>query len=87
MYRIRYGLGGGFGGYGDPEIIDAESLQDAENMAFEAARELYDSYGGMHGLFNEKDFLDENPDADDEDIQQAYLEDRENWIVYIAEKI
>lgn len=85
-WYIKSALNGGFGGtkYCDWELTDAENEQDAESWAFEAACECYESYGGMHGLFNEDEARDEDPNLTDEDIEEMYNEDRESWLEYEA---
>ena len=80
-WRIYAGLGGGFGGayYQFNEITDKDT---AESIAFEQACEIYDSYGGMHGLFNYKDAKEEDPELTEEELDEMYNEDRESWIDY-----
>lgn len=86
-YRIFAGLGGGFGGVQDQGIEDYDNLADAEEDAYEVACEIYESYEGMHGLFNREKALEEDPDLTDEELEDMYNEDRENWIEYLAELV
>lgn len=51
-YEIRYALGGSFGGIemADPEILDFDCLEDADEYAYKQACELYKRYSGSRGL-------------------------------------
>lgn len=86
-YKIFTGLGGGFGGATEHIIEEFENLEDAEEYAWEEACEEYESYGGMHGLFNREEALEEYSDLTEEDLDAMYDEDRENWIEYWAELV
>lgn len=83
-WYIRYGLGGGFGGCGEWERTDATNEEDAISMADDAALVVYESYGGLHGLFDEDEFFAENPHCDEVDADEARHEDIDTWIVYEA---
>ena len=86
MWKIRYGLGGGFGGLGDWETIEAKSYNDALNEAHDRAVELYSSYSGLHGIRSIEDIMEE--DGVTEDEANASLEEEcESWIDYEAEEI
>ena len=85
-YKIYAGLNGGFGGANYIRTTKETTEKWAEEEAFEEACEIYDSYGGMHGLFNREDALEENPDLDEEELDEMYNEDRENWIDYWVEE-
>jgi len=82
LYRIFAGLSGGFGGATEYGIEEFTTDQDAMDYAYEVACNEYESYGGLHGLFNEEDALDENPDLSQEELDAMYEEDREYWIDY-----
>lgn len=88
-YRIKYGLGGGFGGLRncDWEEIDTDTLEHAWEWAEESARDVYESYAGSNGLFNEREALEDNPELTEEDLMDMYQEDVDSWIVYIAEEV
>jgi len=86
-FRIRYGLGGGFGGCGDWEYVTAYTSEHANAIAEELAIEEYNSYGEMHGLFNYEDFMEENRDATDEDAEAEREDDIQSWIEYEVEEI
>lgn len=93
QYKIYAGLGGGFGGaqYIGTETFETE--QAAYDYAFECACEEYDSYEGLHGLTSYNDIY-ENPedygldeDFSEDDVIDAYRDERENWIEYWAELV
>ena len=85
-WYIKGGLGGGFGGLDacEWERTDASSKEDAIVWAEQSAREEYESYGGMHGLFNYEEYMDENPDADEEDARLEEESDIDSWVEYEA---
>lgn len=85
-YRIFAGLNGGFGGTVQVAIEEHETLADAEDSAYEYACAEYESYGGMHGLFNQEEALEEDPDLTEDDLADMENEDRENWIEYWAKE-
>ena len=84
MWQVKYALGGGFGGTRncDWEDTDCKNEDEAVYYAYEMACQEYESYGGMHGLFNEKDALEDDPDLTSNDLEEMWREDKENWIVY-----
>ena len=86
-YKIFAGLGGGFNSVYQHEVIECESEEEAIEYAYEIACDEYESYGGMHGLFNEENALEENPDLDADDLDNMRAEDMENWIVYYVEPV
>lgn len=87
QYKIFAGLGGGFGGAFEVVIEEHNNLTNAIYSAYEYACNEYDSYGGMHGLFNEEDALAENPDLTEEELEEMRQEDLEAWVEYWAEEI
>jgi len=40
----------------------------------------------MHGLFNEEEALEENPDLTEDELADMAQEDMENWIEYWAKE-
>lgn len=90
LFNLYAGLNGGFGGPTYRGSIYAKNEDEASEWAYELACEEYDSYSGMHGLFDPQDAydnpedygLDENPT--EEDIDELWREDRESWIGYYA---
>lgn len=87
LYNIYAGLGGGFGGATYKCTMEFNSEDDASRYAYLEARDDYDSYGGMHGLFDPEDAW-ENPEdygfdeMTEEAIEELYEEDLESWIDY-----
>jgi len=84
LYRIRYGMGGGFGGCGNWEEIEADNLSDAESLAYELVCEEYDSYAGLHGILSVKEIMEEEG-CNEEKALEFYNDDRESWIEYEVE--
>lgn len=94
-FRIEYGCGCG----NDEEYMKFETLEAAENYAYESAIENYHSYEGLHGIrdmcnIGEEDFgvedINEVYDNDRSlynDIEIAYREEIESNISYYAEEI
>ena len=60
LFIIGSGLGGGFGGQKNFEVIEANSLEDAEKWAWENACEEYESYAGMYGLRDINQIMEED---------------------------
>jgi hypothetical protein len=98
-YKAYYGLGGGFGGAKDYEIVEANNREDAVDVAYELACETYSSHEGIHGLedwqdvlkrLNKEEYEDEPLDGDNEDhakiVDEAYNESREIWLDYWVEE-
>lgn len=83
-YEIRHGLGGGFGGAGEWGTVTANSLDDAERQAYEAACEEYEMYDGMHGLDSIEDIREEHPDHSESEAEEEWRECRESWLDYGA---
>lgn len=87
FYNIYAGLGGGFGGASYRYTMDFSSEDEALKCAYLEARDEYESYAGMHGLFGPEDAW-ENPEdygvdeMDDETIEMLYEEDLESWVDY-----
>lgn len=86
-FEIRYGLGGGFGGCGDWEESNAKNEEDAYAHAHEMAIEEYEMYEGMHGLENTCTIAEENPDWDEDEVWDEYVECRESWLNYEIKEI
>lgn len=84
LYIIGYGLGGGFGGARNFEVIQADSLEDAEKWAWESACEEYENYAGSNGLRDVGEIMEEDEIEDEEEALQVYEEERENWLDYSA---
>ena len=92
-YKIYAGLGGGFGG---ASYVSTELFPDrraAEQYAYEVAVEEYDSYGGMHGLYDwdqcreeciEEGYVTEDMSEGDANaiIDEYYRDCMEQWLDY-----
>jgi hypothetical protein len=85
LYIIGYGLGGGFGGARNFEVIQADSLEDAEKWALESACEYYESYAGSNGLREIGEIMEEDEIEDEDEAWQIYEEERESWLDYSAQ--
>jgi len=83
LFIINYGLGGGFGGANNYEVVQTVNLEDAEKWAFESACEDYEGYAGMYGLRDESQIMEED-ECDEEDARYTFEEERESWIEYSA---
>jgi len=70
--------------FADWEIIDAASLEDAEHYAWEAACDDLLCYDGLHGTPCEHEIAEDNPDWTDEEVWEAYCDERESWLSYEA---
>ena len=79
QFEIRYGIGGGYNDI-QTEVIEVDTLAQAERAAYDASCEMFESYGVFHRL---------NPDYDydSEGYQDDYNEERENWIEYSARPV
>lgn len=87
-FEIRYALGGGFGGCGnkDWEIIEAGSLKEAEEEAYEQACQVYEMYDGMYGLRSVSDIMEEDG-LTEEGAEEEWREKRESWLDYEAREV
>lgn len=83
QYNVYAGLGGGFGGAFYQFTTLAESEDDANELAYEAAIAEYESYEGTKGLRTIEDIRDEEDQTlSDEDIEEIYCSEREDWLEY-----
>jgi hypothetical protein len=87
-FKIKYGLGGGFGGCDNMEweYIDADNLNEALDEAYDNACNEYEMYNGMHGLRSVDDIMEEE-DCDEDTAEEIWTEERESWLSYRAEQI
>ena len=83
-FIIGYGLSGGFGGIRDYEVIEADSQDEASEIAYESACEYYEGYVGNYGLRDIQDIIYED-NVDEEEAEYIFEEEREGWLDYIAE--
>ena len=80
-------MGGGFN-QRYHEVVMAENLDEASDLAYEAACDEYESYSGSHGISSEEEIAEENnldPIDDSDVINEIYCEERERWVNYWAE--
>ena len=95
QYNIYAGLNGSFGGASYQYTTLAESYEEAEQEAYEAACDEYESMAGLHGLYDIEDCIEEycsennleRDELDEEDlaiVDETYIEERENWLDYKA---
>ena len=92
-FRIEYGCGCG----DNTDYMIFNSQEEADNYAYQAAIDDYESYEGLHGIRSmseiaEEDFEVSLDDLDYNtalyiDIETAYCEERESQISYSAEEI
>ena len=79
-------MGGGFNQYYH-EVVMAENLEEASDLAYEMACEEYGCYSGSHGISSEEEIAEENdldPFDDSDVIDEIYNEEREGWIDHWA---
>ena len=92
-FKIYAGLSGGFGGATFCCVDDFHNKKDAEDFARQEAIDMYESYGGYHGLYTWDSMRQESADdgdisqVDDEDVDIAYMEDIESWITYFVKEV
>ena len=96
-FKIFAGLGGGFGGAEFQYIKEFASLEDAEEAAYSAALDIYDSYKGMHDLRTVSEIIEEDlqgkeyADLLEEELlavaEEIYSEERESWLDYYVEEV
>lgn len=82
-YTISWGLGGGFGGINNYEVVEAENIEDAQSFAFEQACNEYDLYTSSNGLRDLEEIEDEEECSRGE-AWEIFGEERESWILYDA---
>lgn len=92
-YNIYAGLGGSFGGTTYQYTTDCKDYNEAEDLAYQAAIEEYESYEGLYVKSwyecaeeyceEEGISMDEIEDYNDV-IDQIYIEERDGWIDFYA---
>lgn len=82
-FIINHGLGGGFGGANNYEVIETGNLEEAEKWAYENACEDYESYLGLYGLRDIEQIMEEE-ECEEEEADEIMREEREGWIEYNA---
>jgi len=86
LYIICYGLGGGFGGADNYDVVEATDIEDAERQAYEMACETYEGYDGMYGLRSIDEIMEEDEVDEEEEVEEIWRDERESWLDYSAEK-
>jgi hypothetical protein len=75
QFKITYGVGGGYNDISE-QIIEAANLNEAEQIAYELAVEVFDSYS----IYEEQDMGEEYDESE-------YQDSIERWIDYSAEAV
>jgi len=83
LFIIGYGLGGGFGGANIFEVIQVDTLEEAETEAWKRCCEEYDTYAGSQGLRTIEKIVEEDG-LEEKEAEQAFAEERESWLDYSA---
>ena len=78
-YFISYGIGPGMDA---TEVIECFSQQEAEDHAYERAKDLYESFAGLHGVMTVEDVAREY-EIDDPTSSEAY----ETYEQHVEEQI
>lgn len=89
-YKCWYGLGGGFGGARDFEIEEFDTVEKAEEYAWELACVYYDIYVGLYGLRDYEQIAEDEGldiEKDEDEINEIYNEEREPWLDYWVEEV
>lgn len=90
-YALYAGMTGSFGGATFQCFAECNSPDEAEQEAYQLAREAYESYEGMYGIMSWEDCRDDLvesfPDEDitDADVDAHYQEEVESWTEWWAE--
>ena len=85
-YKIYYSCGCG----SNEDYIEADSIEEAEQAAYQEAIDDYDSYAGLHGVLpmSGADYdLNTLTKEQMEALHDAYNEEIENAIDYWAEEV
>jgi hypothetical protein len=92
IYFITYGCGGGINDINHELFYGTQT--EADRYAWQCACETYDNYAGMHGIQDRDDIAEEMvengeydsvDDVPDDEIEQAFSDERESWLNYNAE--
>lgn len=90
-YNIYAGLGGSFGGANYKFTIEAKSKEEAEEIAYNEAVEVYQDFEGIYGIMDWNDCaisLEIDPCTENDnliaEVDELYNEEMENWIEYYA---
>lgn len=90
-YNIYAGLSGSFGGAQYQYTIEVKSKEEAEEIAYQEAVEIYQDFEGTYGIMDWNDCaisLEIDPCTENDDliaeVDELYNEEMENWIEYYA---
>ena len=88
-YDIFAGLGGGYGGAYWVATEDHPNEASADQSAFEHAREIWESYGGVSGIegYTFDEYLNDYPDGTEEDYNCVDGESLESWADFYVEEV
>lgn len=88
-YNIYAGLGGSFGGAQYQYTIEAENREEAENIAYNEAVEIYQNFEGTYGIMDWNNCaisLEIDPCTEDDsliaEVDDYYNNEVEEWINY-----
>lgn len=93
FYKIYAGIYGEISEGTPTQVGEFASIEDATLMAYDLAIEEYECYKGLHGITSYGDIEEDpecwglEPDASEDEIWEAYKEERESWLNYWAEEI
>lgn len=79
LFNIEYGVGGGYNDIRN-EQIEADSLEEANVIAYQYAIEVFELYSIFEGQDDEGNYESE------EEYSAAYNESVESWCEYNAEE-
>ena len=68
------------------EILENVTEQDAANLAWELANEIYQSYEGRGGIYSLEDFIEEYQ-GDKIAAEESYKESIDSWVTYYIVEI
>ena len=82
LFYISFGCGCGT----NELIVEAKSFNAAQDYAYDAAIEDYDSFAGLHGIPSLEDVCEDEgiEDTNSREAEEAYREQREMWIDYFV---
>lgn len=90
-YNIYAGLSGSFGGAQYQYTIEVKSKEEAEEIAYNEATEIYQDFEGTYSIMDWNDCaisLEIDPYTENDnliaEVDELYNEEIENWIVYYA---
>ncbi len=82
QFQINYGIGGGYNVH-ESEVIEANNEEEAIQIAYECAAQLFESYG----VFDNQNPGYDYDSVDEEEAIADYLEEMESWVDYYAEPV